>query len=258
MDVAYVGRVGDFYQSFPEHSHGYWEIILNKKGCGTMYVNDTPYPFEPGDVAVIPPGMVHRKESIDGFSDVCLFIKNFRPIGTSPFKILHDDENQTIGCLMDMASRFSNIDNVYEHAVLNVIGDLLYQVLVFIYVNHQNNDSRFDAVLEAMQNNIGNPDFDLSAAIEKTGYCKGYFRKIFKEFSGVSPVNYMQMLRINYAKSLLNQFGTSRSMKDIAYASGFTDPLYFSRVFKKMTGICPKTYAHQQNLFDQSMIVMDN
>lgn len=108
-----------------------------------------------------------------------------------------------------------------------------------------------------MQNNINNPEFDLSAAVDETGYCKGYFRKIFKDFTGVSPVNYFQEMRINYAISLMNQYDKSRTIKDIAASSGFRDPLYFSRIFKKITGQSPREYIQQQYLCDVGLIRME-
>lgn len=257
MDVMMVGRSGEMIQSYPKHQHGYWEIIFNEQGSGTMTVEDEDYTFGPGDIAVIPPGLFHKKESRQGFRDICMFIKNFRPVGKSGFRILKDDTDGTVRELMEMAWKFYRGQSVYEQAIINVIGDLLYQVLVLFYVKHQKADPRLEGIMELMQNNLNRPDFDLSEAIDNTGYCKGYFRKIFKEFTGESPVNYFQGMRINYAKSLMNQYDKSRSIKDIAASSGFKDPLYFSRVFKKLEGVSPKDYMQQQYLFDVDLVKMD-
>ena len=257
MDVVHVGRTGEVFNAFPEHQHGYWEIIYNRQGTGTMTVEGKIYGFGPGDIVIVPPETLHRKESAEGFSDICMFINNFRPIGRDAFRILRDDDKGTVGGLMEMATRFSRDKGIYEQAILNVIGDLVYQVCVLFYINNQEKDLRLEGIMELMQKNLDNPDFDLSEAIEKGGYCKGYFRRIFKEFTGQSPVNYFQKMRINYAKSLMNQYGASREVKDIASASGFRDPLYFSRVFKKIEGICPKEYMWRQRQHDAALIVMD-
>ncbi len=257
MDVVYVGRSGNVFKTFPAHRHGYWEIILNIQGKGTMTVEGQRCGFEPGDIAVIPPGIGHQKDSGDGFSDMCMFIRDFRPVGKEGFRILQDDSDGTVRHLMEMAGKFSGGDSIYEHAILNVIGDLLYQVLVLFYINNQQKDLRLEGLMELMQNNLDNAQFDLSAAIEASGYCKGYFRKIFKDFYGEPPVEYFQKMRINYAKSLLSQYGHSRSVKDVANSSGFKDPLYFSRVFKKLEGISPREYVAQQRLHDSGLIVMD-
>ncbi len=129
-----------------------------------------------------------------------------------------------------------------EQSIVNVLGDLLYQVLAFFYRESQNKDIRLEGVLELMHKNVSNPDFDLAGAITASGYSMGYFRKIFKELTGQSPVTHMQQLRITHAKSLFEQYGKSRTVKEVSYQCGFTDPLYFSRVFRRLEGISPQAY----------------
>ena len=257
MDVMLVGGSSGRLWSFPEHIHGYWEIIYNTQGTGIMTVQGQRYAFEPGDIAVIPPYVEHKKESENGFLDVCVFIKDFRPIGRTGLRILRDDAEGTVAGLMKMAQRYYAGESVYEKAALNVIGDLLYQVLTLIYMKNQKKDPRLEGIMEVMQNNLDNPDFDLSVAISKTGYAKDYFRRIFRAFTGESPVNYFQKMRIDYAKALMNQYSNSRSIKDIAASCGFKDALYFSRIFKKVEGISPRAYMEQQFSFDRGLIRMN-
>lgn len=74
-------------------------------------------------------------------------------------------------------------------------------------------------------------------------YCKlsvGYFSHIFKKRMGAAPMRYLTELRIEKAKELI--VTNSMSLSDIAPMVGFPDPLYFSRVFKKTTGIPPKEF----------------
>ena len=61
----------------------------------------------------------------------------------------------------------------------------------------------------------------------------------------MSYSEYLRNYRINYAVSLLNH-GID-SVKNIAFLSGFSDPLYFSNVFKKVMGISPKDYKARNN-----------
>lgn len=256
MEVSFVGNSDKSYSEFPVHEHGYWEVMYNKLGSGIMTVGDKEYPFRPGDIVIIPPGLPHGKKANDKFMDFCLFFKTFWPIGNQSFRIMHDDEKRSVAKLMDIAANYKNMDNVYEHAVLNALGDLLYQTLVFIYITEQPMDHRLHQIIEDMRNNISNPDYSPADSIAASGYCTGYFRRLFKASTNQSPVEYMQTLRINYAKSIINQYGNSRSIQDIAFSSGFRDPLYFSRVFKKVTGISPKEYEKQQLQLDISQIEM--
>ena len=58
-----------------------------------------------------------------------------------------------------------------------------------------------------------------------------------------SYTEYLRMLRLKYAISLL-EHGLD-SVKNVAILSGFSDPLYFSTVFKKSIGCSPKEYAER-------------
>lgn len=63
------------------------------------------------------------------------------------------------------------------------------------------------------------------------------FRKLFKEYTGISPATYQQDLRLQRAKELLST--TEMSVKEIAYRLNFESPDYFSAKFKAKTGRRP-------------------
>ena len=67
-----------------------------------------------------------------------------------------------------------------------------------------------------------------------------YFRKIFKNFFGSSPINYINNLKITRAKELLES--KMYSVTDAARGSGYSEMSHFSREFKKATGLCPKEF----------------
>ena len=67
-----------------------------------------------------------------------------------------------------------------------------------------------------------------------------YFRKIFKNIYGTSPVKYINNLKITHAKELLES--KMFSVTEAALKSGYTDTSHFSREFKKATGITPSEY----------------
>ena len=73
-----------------------------------------------------------------------------------------------------------------------------------------------------------------------SGYSMSYFKKLFKDFYGVAPGEYLTMLRINKAKALLE----SRlfSLSEIADECGFSSESYFSHAFKRVVGCPPKKY----------------
>lgn len=67
-----------------------------------------------------------------------------------------------------------------------------------------------------------------------------YFSTLFKQSTGSSFKEYLNMIRIEESKRLLSN--TDYSIIDIALATGFEDQSYFSKVFKKYTGLTPKQY----------------
>lgn len=67
-----------------------------------------------------------------------------------------------------------------------------------------------------------------------------YFSKLFKERFHTNFMDYLTGLRIEQAKQLLTQ--SDCSLKEICFQVGYKDPNYFSRVFKKITGVSPSEY----------------
>lgn len=78
------------------------------------------------------------------------------------------------------------------------------------------------------------------------GYSK--FRKLFKQVTGHSPGQYHLILRMNRAKALLQT--TELNINEIAWQTGFESEFYFSRLFKKKTGLSPSNYRVSKNRND--------
>lgn len=73
------------------------------------------------------------------------------------------------------------------------------------------------------------------------GYNEKYITKIFKDEKGITPSKYVMNLRINHAKRLLKN-NPNMLLKDVASIVGYSDPLYFSRVFKDVIGYSPSKF----------------
>lgn len=80
----------------------------------------------------------------------------------------------------------------------------------------------------------------LEETAEAVGVSPAHLSRMFMEVVGVSFIDYLTKLRIERAKELLRKGETS--VKVIALSSGYTDPNYFSRIFKKSVGATPSEY----------------
>lgn len=67
-----------------------------------------------------------------------------------------------------------------------------------------------------------------------------YFIRTFKNVTGTTPLSYILSLRISNAKNLLES--TDYNITEISSIVGYDNPLYFSRLFKKQTGLSPSEY----------------
>ncbi len=70
---------------------------------------------------------------------------------------------------------------------------------------------------------------------------EGTFRRLFKSYAGMSPVEYRIKARVEYAKKLLEL--QSMTVEEVARSLGFQDTAYFCRIFKKKCGMTPTEYA---------------
>lgn len=95
-------------------------------------------------------------------------------------------------------------------------------------------------IIRLSEENFKESGFGINAVAEELGYNAKYISYIFKRKTGVAYSEYLRELRINYAISLFDH-GLD-SVKNAAALSGFSDPLYFSTVFKKCVGMTPKEY----------------
>ncbi len=75
------------------------------------------------------------------------------------------------------------------------------------------------------------------------GVSETYFYRCFRKWSGNSPVEYRNLLRLSHAENLLRC--TNMQIREISEAVGFEDPFYFCRLFSDRFGRSPRHYRNQ-------------
>ncbi|AEI40114.1 AraC family transcriptional regulator [Paenibacillus mucilaginosus] len=75
------------------------------------------------------------------------------------------------------------------------------------------------------------------------GYHRTHLSKMFKQHTGMSPMQYLLQVRMERAKRLLHERLT---IEQVASSVGFADALYFSKQFKKWYGVSPSDYRNSQ------------
>jgi YesN/AraC family two-component response regulator len=110
-------------------------------------------------------------------------------------------------------------------------------------ITKQSYNSLFDEVINHFnreyQSNINIADYAANQHIS----CSWFIRE-FKGYTGYSPKQFITNLRIQHAKELLNNLYLS--VNDVSELVGYDNQLYFSRIFRKNTGMSPSEYRDKE------------
>jgi transcriptional regulator GlxA family with amidase domain len=92
---------------------------------------------------------------------------------------------------------------------------------------------------------VANP---LEEMIHRTGLTERTFKRRFTSATGLSPIAYVQRLRIEDAKRRLER--TESSVDEISWQVGYEDPAFFRRLFRRVTGLAPGAYRRRFKIPD--------
>jgi AraC-like DNA-binding protein len=227
------------------HSHEVWEIVLNLKGHGMMTMGETRFPFRPGTLVCQPPRVSHTKSTDGAFQDIYIQVSRFALAGAERadgFILLEDDAEKSFESLMTMIHRiYHKRENNYR-GIIEELYAALEQLLIGRYA-YTPGDPRIERLKDAMVGSFADPSFSLAKLLGDSAYCGDHLRRLFKQATGFTPLGYLTELRLNHAKKLMRENASLHySVAEIGTMAGFDDISYFSRVFKKKTGVAPSVY----------------
>ncbi|MCD7938312.1 MAG: AraC family transcriptional regulator [Tannerellaceae bacterium] len=155
--------------------------------------------------------------------------------------------NEEIIRMYQQAIEVAKREDAFFQQMLAGITNYLLGLMYNLDKNYQfNQDSESVAAINhariLMRENIEN-NITVQEIANRTNMSYSLFRKLFKEYTGFSPAQYFQEIRIQRAKELLQT--TTIPVKEIAYRLHFETPGYFSYRFKQKTGKNPGAFRDQ-------------
>jgi AraC-like DNA-binding protein len=241
-----IGRMANC-RSFNSHAHDVWEMIYYSKGEVMLTIGDRKHFLAEGAFVCQPPGIRHSEIGMDAFDNYFFSVASYDIL--PPKKILvQDTSNEAIGNQIKQMyfaynARPPNYQMVCEAHLNAIVQYVMSQLKSSPVINPY-----IDLFVRDLVLNASNCDFKISNLKNKIPYSPDYFRLLFKKAVGCTPKEYLNNIRINNAKGLLGckHFGSGLSISNIAVMSGFSDPLYFSRCFKKNTGVSPSDWVKKK------------
>lgn len=257
------------------HTHDFIELVCVKSGIGKHCHDNQEYPIIAGDCFVIAPGEMHgyteckqleifnilfHQEFLNtldteilkmpGFARFFSIEPLFRSETSFHYKLhLAAPDQKKIGSLC--AELVSERQNPGP-AAKALYRALFAQVAVLLSRCFDNSfaGKKDAADLSGKEKTINlaiaylEENFATDIHVEDVARCAylspGRLAHLFKEDTGTSLIDYLLKVRIDRASTLLRTSTTA--ITNIAYSTGFHDPSYFSRVFKKATGHSPVAY----------------
>ena len=106
----------------------------------------------------------------------------------------------------------------------------------------ENDDALMKRLVSYVETNLGNSDLSIDDIAQACAVSRTSLHRKVKSMTGTSPMDFVREARIRKATQQL--MDTTKSVSEVAYACGFTDPKYFSKCFKAITGKTPSEYRN--------------
>ena len=230
------------------HYHNMLEIYYITDGECSYFIDNKTYSLIPGDIILIPGGTIHNTEYNSPHSRLLIncsksFIpSSIRDILPSMTYLYRNPET-----ISEINGIFKKIEEEYygKDPLRNDILTCYTNMLLFIIARNKNNcetvegkNAHIEKAIDYIKNNISSPIslFEISSVCNIS---PEHFSRIFKQETGFTFSEYLNILRLKKAYSMLCN-SDNETVAKIASVCGFNDSNYFSYKFRQMYGISPK------------------
>ncbi len=240
-------------QKFPNHFHDYYVIGFIEQGKRLLSCNRKEYIINSGDVVISNLREPHACEQVDGRS------LDYRCINIDPEVMRQYVQeitgtaylprfSQTVLYRSELAGYLHDLHQLLmegetgfhkEEMLLLLIEQLLRDnsdATPRLSANEPSAEIR--TVCEYMESHFPE-NITLNRLSELTGLSKYHLLRSFTKQKGISPYSYLETIRINQAKRLLER---GVPPMEAALKCGFSDQSHFTKFFKRLIGLTPKQY----------------
>lgn len=225
-------------------------IHIVKSGTGVLRCHGRTTPLQRGTVFFIQEGETFSIESRDQLQYYYIHFHGRR--GDEYLQRLNvDDQNRVFPSYESLLPFWEDCHQIAENGNIDILCEavLLYTVAKLRPDKKENNDV-VAKIVTLTHENFSDPNLSITAIAQKLGYDAKYLSSVFKKRKGVPFTQYLRQLRLKHAVFLMEQGLVS--VKNIALLSGFSDALYFSKLFTQSEGISPKAYIQKVSQADVS------
>lgn len=257
------------------HKHSFLQLFYIMSGSFRHIVNGKAHIQSKNELLILPPYMIHQidtRESSDvewliinignGFLNctssehtqgvlfdlVCLRPLIYHASNVSPFLQFNDEERQRLSQILCKLQNEHDTSNCTLSFVRAAVSQL-FSIITARYISATNakEDYVITTYRKSLQIAMEYIDEHYTEAITREEICriahmsKSSFTYIFRQLTGVTFMEYIHNNRIHLAKQLLEE--RKKNLTQIGDLCGFSSLTYFSRVFKKCTGLSPREYV---------------
>ena len=227
-------------------------MLLCTCGSGIVSIDGVKYNIRSGSLLVCMAGEVVTVESVDGL--VYIYI------GFTGMRSAELFRRFDITPISRMLSGFDGLIPLWQESLFSAMDenlDIVAESLLLFSFSRMHGDCGRECgvisrIVEMTEESFRDCNVNISYIADKLSYNPKYLSHLFKSKTGVGYSEYLRSVRLKFATALFDR-GID-SVKSVAQLSGFSDPFYFSSVFKKSVGMSPKEYLSARNTDEQRTI----